>query len=290
MYLNTFINALFLCLLNFCFMVAGAFLNFLVIISLWRSHQLRKKLCYFMILVLSCFDLAVVTITHPVIILTTILWSMQKFTEEVYIIRMNTCLLLGGFAMFALLTLNIERYLALTCPFFHQTAVTKGRLVIFMALLMVIPVALSPFYYFDATRIRDILLTVFLFCILSGFIFLNCRMLVIAKSKREVERIAPMGITTASKQEIKKRTRKSKNISTCSLAVCCFFICFFPEILHSIWRFKTKVAWYDEKAMLLRIWSDTLVTMNSTFNCVIFFWRNSILRREGMKIVKCSGI
>jgi hypothetical protein len=25
--------------------------------------------------------------------------------------------------------------------------------------------------------------------------------------------------------------------------------------------------------------------LNSTFNCVIFFWRNSILRREGMKMV-----
>jgi hypothetical protein len=39
--------------------------------------------------------------------------------------------------------------------------------------------------------------------------------------------------------------------------------------------------------MLFKLWSGTLVAMNSTFNCLIFFWRNSILRREGIKVVKC---
>jgi hypothetical protein len=26
--------------------------------------------------------------------------------------------------------------------------------------------------------------------------------------------------------------------------------------------------------------------MNSTFNCLIFFWKNNILRTEGMKVIK----
>ena len=62
-------------------MVAGIFLNSVVIISLWRSSQLRKKLCYFMILVLSCFDLAVVTITHPLLIVSTIYFSRRGINE-----------------------------------------------------------------------------------------------------------------------------------------------------------------------------------------------------------------
>ena len=65
MHLSTVINASFLCLFNVALMIAGIFFNSVVIISLWRSSQLRKKLCYFMILVLSCFDLAVVAILHP---------------------------------------------------------------------------------------------------------------------------------------------------------------------------------------------------------------------------------
>ena len=62
--LGTLINTALLCLFNVAFMVAGIFLNSVVLVSLWRSSQLRKKLCYFMILVLSCFDLAVVAIMH----------------------------------------------------------------------------------------------------------------------------------------------------------------------------------------------------------------------------------
>ena len=80
---NIFINALFLCLVNVAFMVVGIFLNTVVIISLWRSSQLRKKLCYFMILVLSCFDLAVVAIAHPLLILSTILWSIEIYHGEI---------------------------------------------------------------------------------------------------------------------------------------------------------------------------------------------------------------
>ena len=57
MHLNTIINIFFLCTVNITFMISGIFLNSVVIISLRRSSQLRKKTCYFMILVLSCFDL-----------------------------------------------------------------------------------------------------------------------------------------------------------------------------------------------------------------------------------------
>ena len=135
---STYINGLFLCLLNASFMVAGTFLNSVVIISLRRSSQLRKKLCYFTIVVLSCLDLAVVTITHPVLILSTIFWSMNIYQEKIKIFWDFTLILFGGFSAFAVLTLNIERFLALTYPFFHQTAVTKRRLVLFQAFWMII--------------------------------------------------------------------------------------------------------------------------------------------------------
>ena len=127
MHLNTFINTMFLCVLNTLCMVIGVLLNSLVTVSLWRSRQLRKKLCYFTILVLSCFDLVAVATNHPVQIIATLLWSKNMYHVEIENVRRYTHTLLTGFSLFALLTLNIERFLALTCPFFHQTAVTKRR-------------------------------------------------------------------------------------------------------------------------------------------------------------------
>jgi hypothetical protein len=79
-----------------------------------------------------------------------------------------------------------------------------------------------------------------------------------------------------------------KTISTCSLAVACFFICFCPHIIYTALRLTSEMPLYDRQVVLFHLWIDTVASMNSTLNCLIFFWRNSILRLEGMNIVKRS--
>ena len=128
-------------------MVAGIFLNSVVIISLWQSRQLRNKLCYFMILVLSCFDLAVVAIIHPFLIAATTYYSRDEIIEMFELTRVFISYMLCGFSMTALLTLNGERFLALTSPYFHQRSVTKTRLVCFQAIVTTITIAVSPLLY-----------------------------------------------------------------------------------------------------------------------------------------------
>ena len=263
-------------------MVAGIFLNSVVIISLWRSSQLRKKLCYFMILVLSCFDLAVVTITHPFLIASTIYFSQ----EEIHIcedtrnyISFDVCIS----SLCALFTLNVERFLALRCPFFHQVSVTKTRLLCFQAFLTVITVGLSPvLLHFNAKIFGNIVAVVILSLLQFVFIYSNYKMFKIAKSKREHERVVS---TTATSTDQNRKTRilNLKSISTCSLAVGCFFVCSCPQIIYSALRLASALS--ERQFLLFFLWSATFIALNSTFNCVIFFWRNSILRREGMKIV-----
>ena len=67
-----FVNLIFIIVLNILFFFPGIFLNSLVIVSFWRSVQLRKKLCYFMIMILSCCDLLVVLTSHPATALRTV--------------------------------------------------------------------------------------------------------------------------------------------------------------------------------------------------------------------------
>ena len=123
---NEFILMLFLCVVNILFMVAGIFLNSVVIISLWKSSKHRKRLCHFMILVLSFFDLAAVAITHPVLILSTLyFFVVGDYDELCEQMRIYVCVLLDGFSMWALLTLNIERFLGIVYPIFHRTSVTN---------------------------------------------------------------------------------------------------------------------------------------------------------------------
>ena len=282
---HSFVNAVLLCFVNFSFMFAGIFLNFVVIISLWRSSQLRKKLCYFTILVLSCVDLIVVSIMHPALISWTIFWYMKTSPEEedkltwAFIIGM----VLAGFSMFALLTLSVERFLALKYPFFHQTAVTRRRLLVFLAFLVIMLVSLSPLLYFVGKLFRHVVIIVFVLFICFVFIYLNYKMFIIAKSKRKMKSVAP---TTTTREERKRRKMNFNNVSTCSLAVACFVVCSFPQIIYSVLCLTSKMTPKDNRIRSFHIWSSTLIAMNSTFNCLIFFWRNSVLRREGIKTLK----
>ena len=280
--INSLINVIFLCLLNTLFMIGGIVLNLVVIISLWRSTQLRRKLCYFTIFVLSCFDLAVVAIAHPILLLSTTLWSMAIYHEQIRITRIQTVSVLGGFSMFALLTLNAERFLALQYPFFHQSSVTKRKLTYFLALLITNEIAVMQLYYFlEVKKNINMLIAVFLTFVFFIFIYINYKVFTIAKSKREDERVASFETSERPKYKI-----HFKSISGCSLAVGCFFICCSPQLIYSIWRLLSNTSRTERQALLFSLWCNTVICMNSTFNCVIFFWRNSILRCEGMKTLK----
>jgi hypothetical protein len=271
-----------LCIINIIFMVAGIFLNSVVIISLWRSSQLRKQLCYFMILVLSCFDLAVVTITHPLLIVSTINFSQLEINEIRLLTEKSIYFVVDGSSLIALFTLNVERFLALICPFFHQASVTKTRLLCFQAFWTVIVVGISPLVYFNLEKIVDIFSCVSISSLLFLFIYSNYRIFIVAKSKHADERVAP---TIAMEENRKTRILNLKSISTCSLAVGCFFCCSCPYGIYAALLSASKRSLSERQFVLFFLWSNTLISLNSTFNCVIFFWRNSILRREGMKIV-----
>ena len=164
MHPSTLINTILLWFLNTSFIVVGIILNSTVIISLSRSSQLRNKMCHFTIFVLSCFDLGVVVIVQPLLMSSTILWSMQMYSAQIQATRIYMSLFLPGLSMFALLTLNIERFLAITRPFFHQTAVNKGKLALFLTLQMITGVALLlPLLFQSKEKFHhSIFITVFL--------------------------------------------------------------------------------------------------------------------------------
>ena len=283
MHLNTFINIFFLCTVNITFMISGIFLNSVVIISLRRSSQLRKKTCYFMILVLSCFDLAVVAITHPVTITATIFMSFGDYNIELLEnIVAYIYMVFGGFSISALLTLNMERFLALTYPFFHGRVVTKERLLYFLAFLLFLTVVQSTVALTTHLVLRYTVITVNVSLLLLLFIYLNYKTFAIAKTKARDERVAP---TATGDREMKRHKQNLKKISTCFLAVLCFFVCLCPSVCLSVYRL-TAPPLNREYALWLKLWFATCTSANSTFNCLILFWRNTVLRREGQQTVK----
>jgi hypothetical protein len=127
------INLIFLCVVNGFFTFAGIFLNSVVINSLWKSPQLRRGNCHFMIFVLSGFDLLVIIVAHPAIILLSIAWAFEGNTASRTgeIIR-EIHIILQHLEFCVLLSMHLDRYLAIAHPFFYQASVTKGRILKFM--------------------------------------------------------------------------------------------------------------------------------------------------------------
>ena len=255
---------------NILFFFLGICLNSLVIVSFWRSVRLRRKLCYFMIMVLSCCDLLAVFFGHPVLALIVTL----RITGQVTLYnptwlhlcsRLTTFFL--GVSLLALLVMNFDRYLATHYPIFHRTSVTKTRLLTLFILLVTFEATLALISLNDAVISYTAFLTILYPPIFLPMIFINYKLLAMVRTYRG-----------------NNRTFSVENVPSCLLAVACIVVLSIPVFVVIGERITSNEKTIHLK--LLGLWSRTLVSMNSTFNCLIFFWKNKILRTEGMKIIK----
>ena len=284
-------NAAFLCAVNVFFIFAGIILNSVVITSLWNS-QLRRKLCYFMIFVQACFDLAVVVVIHPLNILQTISGWMSNlsinFTESHWTFYIY---ILEDFSFTGLLTMTLERYLALVYPFFHQKFVTKPRLMTFFVLS---ELPLGALYLLYARDLHFKLIYYFTF---GGLFFtvciLNFKLLYIARTicKRSVVTLGNLDGSDSEARNVD--TKKFKltlaslgKISTCFLVLVCLLLCYLPWIVDQAVEMTRTPDGCDQDKFIIVLWTDTLVAINSSLNCLIFFYKNSVLRRHGRIFLK----
>ena len=274
--LNVYIQLIFLCVVSIIFTFSGIVLNTLVIVSFWKSSQLRKKLCQFMIMLLSCFDLLAVVTNESGILLYLISWLRKDydlFPKMTIFLHFNDLFL--GFSFLALLVMSIERYLGAYYPMFHRTSVTRRRLLTLLAILLVVQ---TTFYVISAKDMVipwTIVLTIAIIAILSPLLYLNFKLFKISREVRRRKATAP-----------EKRTRINlKSISSCVLVVACLVVLSISASVYIVFDIISE----NERASnvrLSRIWSTTVFIMNCTFNSLIFFWKNKVLRTEGIKILK----
>ena len=259
----TLINLICLCIVNGFFTFAGILLNSVVIICLWKCAQLRRKTCYFLIQVLSCFDLGAIMVGHPTMILLSFAFSFGDNTalrigeilEHIYIVCQVS-------ALSAFLTINVDRYLAIATPFFYQASVTKSRLLKFMVVMQVL------FLVLPTTRaIRNLnkFAYMLLIAVIAAFLwlvlFINCRMYAIAKNRRQA---TPGG---------KRTMPRSKINSTCLLVIACFCISTVPTTVYSGFKLfgSTTIKPRTDEQFFLDKFLDKFI-----FSCVrrtIFPWR-----------------
>jgi hypothetical protein len=114
-----------------------------------------------------------------------------------------------------------------------------------------------------------------IFCILliPAMLFINYKLFQVVRKSRRNKRISP-GI---------KKTFSLKNISSCLLAVACVVVISIPWCVYVGLRINSPDTEYTlDNANVAAMWARTIALMNCTFNCLIFYWKNKVLRTEGL--------
>ena len=108
-------------------------------------------------------------------------------------------------------------------------------------------------------------------------LFINCKLSTVARKSRRNNEISPK----------MKKSFSLKTLSSCLLAVACLMTLFMPALIYIGLRLTCKETKFTlGNTQLAGLWARTAASMNSTFNCLFFYWKNKTLRAEGMKVSK----
>ena len=273
---TVYIHLIFLCVLNITFFFSGVILNSLVIITFWKATQLRKKLCHFMIMVLSCFDLITILTGTQRFFFHLSFWLPENHNLSPKIeVYQHFVSLPPAISMLVLLLMCIERYLGAYYPVFHRTSVTRRRLLASLAISTIFPVTLLILSQSNMVISDGVALAVFLLVYLPPFIFFNYKLFKISRKMRLRNIISP---------ETRTKIKNLKNISSCLFAVACLVFFYIPIFLHI--GISAHEGSASSNALLWFLWAATIFQMNCTFNCLIFFWKNKVLQIEGKKVLQ----
>ena len=290
------IDSIFGCIVNIILGVIGTCLNALVICVFWKTPKLRHKVSYFMIMVLSTIDLFVCIIVHPLHVVNSIGEITQTAKCGIKMAYQTSAVIFSGASFLTFFIMNCERFLSIVHPFFHLTHVTKHRCLILSFLPWIISVVtgIAPVFYLNIQSF----ITILALLVIIGTFYIYVRIYIVArKSRNSRERSISAGTDelgfSQDSRGITAALQSKKTVSflhDIQLAKMYLFV-----VLTSIGLNlpnAVTLAMYVEREKTvdvivhLKIWTVTLVAMNSTMNCIIFFWSNNRLRKEGWRICK----
>ena len=189
--------------------------------------------------------------------------------------------------MYTLLIINIERYFAIIHPFLHRIHFTKRRFVltwVFFGFLVIVWIVCSVYFTFLAEFIGSVSLCII---VIFSSLFTYVAIYVVARKKILKRNEVHSNSDQESHRNFMGFLRELKIAKTYVLVVSLCFLCYLPTVVvFGIANNLKSDGKLPDSVVHACDWATTLVSMNSTLNCLIFFWGNRELRKEGSKILK----
>ena len=281
-------NAIAASVVNIVLAVAGTILNSFVLFIFWKSARLRSKLSSFTIMLLCSIDLGVGTVVNPLFVLKSI--TMLDSPKCLYIVAYNIVLLFfSGISGCTLLIVNIERYFAIIHPILHRIHFTKRRFLLTWVFFWFLDIVwICSAYFRSVAFVAKVIASVILCIIVLTSLFTYVAIYVVARKKMLKRNKVHSNSDQESRRNFMAFLRELKMAKTYVMVVSLCFLCYLPTVVvlgifGNILNHGDKTP---DSVVHALDWTTTLVSMNSTLNCLIFFWGNRELRKEGSKILK----
>ena len=290
------INSIIGCIVNIVFAVTGTFLNALVVCVFWKTPKLRLKVTYFMIMVLSTIDLLVSIIVHPLHVLNSIAEITQAAKCGYKMFYQTSAVIFSGMSFLTFFVMNCERYVSIVHPFFHLNHITKQRCLFVSSLTWIVCIVtgIAPIFALDIQHF----ITVLSILVIIGTFYIYVSIFIEARRRQRGRDRSVSGVTDeldcshessngAEAIQSKKTVSFLHDIQLAKMYLLVVLSSIFLNLPNAI-----VLAMYTQRVksldvvVHLKIWTVTLVAMNSTMNCLIFFWLNKRLRKEGWRICK----
>ena len=231
--------------------------------------------------VLSFCDFLLVLTNHPTAAFYAILYLSGNIIPFLLHSGELSIAFLGS-SLMALLFMNLDRYLATYYPIYHRTSITKGRLLAlpsWMAICCICCRYLLLDFWRTFVISYQISGLIFLLIFVPPMLFMKYKLFAIATKKWSIIRY-------------KKDVFVEEYIKSLAIAVAWFLVLFISSLVYIRPRLNSKKKELTlDDAHHLGIYAKTILAQwMEHFNCLIFYWKNKILRLEGMKFIKAIYI
>jgi hypothetical protein len=228
-------------------------------------------------MVLSANDFLVGLVGEPMFLLYL---SGEMFGNKNCLSKMLnfvTLDILQAISLTTFLVLNFEIYLSIIHPIFHRAKITNMRVLYLLLSLWSVTVVRSYLFGFYLNRNTvEVLITLLLSLSMLAMVFMHSKIFITVYKRRRIEPAASSNI-----QRGKAFLRGVRDAKSCLLVLCCTICCYLPASIENGMRTKTMF-----KEIVLAPWAATFILSSAMLNSVVFYWRNKILRKEAMRILR----
>ncbi len=251
-------------------------LNYLAVYAFWKSSQLRRKTTLFIVMVLSANDLAIGLVAEPLFLLhlsREIFGNENCFTVVLNVISLD---MLMPISMMTFLVLNFEIYLSVIHPIFHKTKITNRRVLNLLLILWFVLIVRGYLFVFHLDRnAAAVVVTLLMSSTMSALVFMHSRIFIsVYKIRRRIE---PSSRIRGGKEFL----RGVRDAKSCLLVLFGTICCYLPAAIEN--GIKTQSTFNE---IVLNPWGTTFVLSASVLNSIVFYWRNKILRKEAISLLK----